>query len=181
MASVALNRGKRSVAEPPLTLAALKAAEPIQARDLQPKGLFYSLTSLFRPGMKAHEAYYALIAAAVSIDGKVTVEEGLELAALAHRTRTLSKLTREQLEGLRRQTAPRLERDKLAELIDHAAKSLPRKMRLSIFAHCCDLVFADRVVLQSERDYLKRLIVLLNIPEETAEETMRAIRAKNLH
>jgi len=168
-------------APPPLNLAALRAAQPMDAQELKPKGAFYGLLSLFRPGLKPHEAYYALLAAAAAVDGRVSAEESQEVTALAHRTRTLSKLNREALEAIRRAIAPRLERAKLAELIDHAAKSLPKKMRLSVFGHCCDLVFADRVVLLSEREYLKRLIALLNIPEETAEDMMRAIRAKNLH
>jgi uncharacterized tellurite resistance protein B-like protein len=153
-------------------------SEPV---NLRPGGLFYGLSALFRPGMNRQTAFFALLAAAVAVDGRASPEESEEFTALSHRTKTLSKLDADTLERIKSAVAPRLDRGKLPALIDHAAKSLPRKMRLSAFGHACDIIFADRVVLQSERDYLKRLVEALSIAQDEAESMLRAIRAKNLH
>lgn len=160
---------------------AIRAATPLAPESLKPQGFWYALTSIFRPGLRPAEAVYALLAAAAAVDGKISAEESEELTALCHRSRTLAKLGPEKLENVRAAIAPRLEPNKIGALIDHAAKSLPSKMRLAVFGHCADLIFADRVVLKSEKDYLTRLIKLLSLPTDAAEGMLRAMRAKNLH
>jgi uncharacterized tellurite resistance protein B-like protein len=174
-------KARRSKIEPPLDWQAIRSAAPLAEVELKPQGFFYSITSLFRPGMAPAEAIYSLLAAAAAIDGKISPEESQELTALCHRSRTLAKLGPAKLEVLRASIAPRLERGKIAALIDHAAKSLPGKMRLAVFGHCADLIFADRTVMKSERAFLTRLIALLALPAQQAEDMLRAIRAKNMH
>lgn len=174
-------KDKRAGLEPPLDWQAVRGAAPVAANDLKPQGFWYSITALFRPGMSPAEAIYALLAAAAAVDGKISAEESEELTALCHRSRTLAKLAPAKLEAMRAAIAPRLEPGKLGALIDHAAKSLPQKMRRSVFAHCADIIFADRSVMKSERDFLTRLIALLGLPAAEAEEMLRAIRAKNMH
>lgn len=174
-------KAKRASAEPPLEWQDVRNAAPLSAAELKPRGFLYGITALLRPGMGPAEAIYALLAAAAAVDGKISSEESVELTALCHRSRTLSKLGAERLEALRAAIAPRLERGKIAALIDHAAKSLPKKMRLAIFAQCADLIFADRTVMKSEREFLTRLIALLALPADQAEAMLRAIRAKNAH
>lgn len=153
-------------------------AEPV---NLQGGGPLSALLALFRPGLSAPTAYYAILAAAVACDGLTTPEESQELAALAARTKTLSKLGPDGLAKTRDWVAGRLERAKLGQLIEHAGRSLPKKMRMAAFANACDLVFADRVVLASERDFLKRLIDIMGLDKKDAEEMLWAIRAKNMH
>lgn len=174
-------RTKHSRPEPQVDWQAIRAATPLAPESLKPQGFWYGLTSIFRPGLRPAEAIYALLAAAAAVDGKISAEESEELTALCHRSRTLAKLGPEKLETVRAAIAPRLEPNKIGALIDHAAKSLPSKMRLAVFGHCADLIFADRVVLKSEKDYLTRLIKLLSLPTDAAEGMLRAMRAKNMH
>lgn len=174
-------RSQRAKQEPPLDWQAIRDAAPLAPASLKPQGFWYGLSALFRPGLSPAEAAYALLAAAAAVDGKISAEENEELTALCHRSRTLARLSPDKLEAMRIALAPRLEPSKIGALIDHAAKSLPAKMRLAVFGHCADLIFADRVVLKSEKDYLTQLIKLLSLPADAAEGMLRAMRAKNLH
>ena len=144
------------------------------------EGLFKWLGAL-RPRMKVDKAFFALLAAAIEADGFVTAEERDELIAICHRTPFFEAMSLEALEGLQASLAPRLAKKKIADLTEHAARSIPKTYRLSVFAHVVDLVMADRVVLQSERQFVERLQTLLRIGDEDAGRIARALKIKNAH
>ncbi|MFN7179060.1 TerB family tellurite resistance protein [Hyphomonas sp.] len=135
-------------------------------------------------GMTKEEAFYALLAAAMLIDGEADEREEQELAALAQRTRTLSALKPGDLQKLKEKIDPRLQKGSIDSLIADACASLRSEspaVGLAIFGHCCDIVLADRIVRNEEKIYLKTLIEKLSIDQKEAESMLHAIRAKNEH
>lgn len=135
-------------------------------------------------GMSKEEAFYALLAAAVMVDEEEHAQEAQELAALAARTRTLSVLSQSDIAAIREKIAPRLAKDKIKDLIVDACSSLKQEkpdVGLAIFAHACDIIFADKVVKNQEKVFLKELVGHLGIAEADAEMMLKAIRAKNEH
>jgi hypothetical protein len=135
-------------------------------------------------GMTKEEAYYALLAAAVMIDEEENAQEAEELAALTNRTRTLSALSRTDMAAIAGKIRPRLAKDKIQDLIVDACSSLKQEkpeVGLAIFAHACDIIFADKVVKNQEKVFLKDLVQHLGIVEAEAEMMLKAIRAKNEH
>jgi len=142
---------------------------------------FSKLLGSIRPRMKSDKAFLALLAAATEADGFVTSEERQELIAICHRTPFFEAMSLEALEELRASLVPRLTKKKIADLTEHAARSVPKAYRLSVFAHVVDLIMADRVVLQSERQFVERLQILLKISDEDASRIARALKIKNAH
>jgi len=135
-------------------------------------------------GMSKEEAYFALLAAAMMIDQEENPQEAEELAALANRTRTLSALSKGDIVAIEGKIRPRLTKDKIQDLIVDACSSLKQEkpdVSLAIFGHCCDIVFADKVVKNQEKVFLKELVTQLNLNDGDAEMMLKAIRAKNEH
>ncbi len=135
-------------------------------------------------GMSKEEAFFALIAAAALIDDEQHAQEAEELQALVHRTRTLSALSRADMAAIEAKIRPRLTKDKIQDLIVDACSSLKQEkpdVGLSIFAHACDIIFADRVVKNQEKVFLKDLVTHLGVADVEAEMMLKAIRAKNEH
>lgn len=135
-------------------------------------------------GMTKEEAFYALLAAAMMIDQEENAQEAEELLALANRTRTLSALSKADLVAIEGKVRSRLTKDKIQDLIVDACASLKQEkpdVGLALFGHCCDIVFADKVVKNQEKVFLKDLVTHLNINDTEAEMMLKAIRAKNEH
>jgi hypothetical protein len=135
-------------------------------------------------GMSKEEAFIAILSAAVLIDGEADGRETEEIDALIRRTRTLSPLKPNEVSAFKDKIAPRLAKDKINDLLMDACASLKQEkpdVALSLFAHCCDLVFADHHVRNDERTFLQTLIRELSIPETDAEMILRAMKAKNAH
>jgi uncharacterized tellurite resistance protein B-like protein len=135
----------------------------------------------FRPRMKKDQAFFGLLAAATEADGFVAEEERDELIAICHRTPFFDGHSSDELKRMHAALAPRLVKKKLADLTQHAARSVPKNLRISVFSHVLDLIMADRVVLQSERQFLERLQTLLEISDDDAGRIARIIKAKNAY
>lgn len=133
-----------------------------------------------KPKMPVREAFYALLLCAVYVDGRADPEELREVVALSHRTKTLRTLRPPQLERARLRFEPLLKApDTLEKLAYEACRSVPPKMALSIFAHCCDIIFADQMVAPAEKEFLAMLVKRFALPEKAAQNIALALRAKN--
>lgn len=143
-------------------------------------GLFGWLKA-FRPRMKKDQAFFALLAAAAEVDGFLADEEREELMAICHRTPLFAGRSVAELERMHAALRPRLARNKLADLTEHAARSIPKDLRVCVFCHVFDLIMADRVVLLTERQFIERVKGLLGISDDDANRIGRALKAKNAY
>jgi uncharacterized tellurite resistance protein B-like protein len=142
---------------------------------------WYPIWRIFRGTLPKHDAFYALLAAAVMIDGKSSKEELAELNALTGRTKTLSKLPPAKMEEIRKRIRPRLDGDKIHMLIDQACDSLGKDWGASVYAHAADIVFADRRIPPSEQQFLVLVAEKLKVPPPLAEKILLKLRIKNEH
>ncbi|MFZ4070935.1 MAG: TerB family tellurite resistance protein [Caulobacterales bacterium] len=133
-----------------------------------------------KPKMPVREAFYALLLCAVYADGRADPEELREVVALSHRTKTLRSLRTPQLERARLRFEPMLKSpEALEKLAFEACRSIPPKMGLSLFAHCCDIIFADQIVAPAEKEFLAMLVKRFALSETAAQDMALALRAKN--
>ena len=127
---------------------------------------------------------YALLAAAVMIDGEEDERERLEFDALVARSRTLSQITPEELNDIEAEIRPRLAKNRISDLIIQACASLKDEepeVGLSVFAHLCDIVNADGVVQDTELTFLEDVAGYLALVDEDKDNIARAIHLKNKH
>ena len=52
-------------------------------------------------------------------------------------------------------------------------------MRLSVFAHCVDIVLADGELRQSEADFLNKITSLLRLDADKAKQVLTVVMLKN--
>ena len=133
-------------------------------------------------GMTKEEAFMALLLSAVWIDRKDDAREIEAKRVLEKRSRTLAALSPDQIKAIKERLRPRTIPDRINHLIEDACSSLAAEkvdVRLSIFAHCVDMVFADRRVDKLEKSFLTELIRRLSLDEQEAASLLRALKDKN--
>ena len=52
-------------------------------------------------------------------------------------------------------------------------------MRLSVFAHCVDIVLADGELRQAEADFLNRITSMMHLDAERAKQVLTVVMLKN--
>ncbi len=123
------------------------------------------------------EAYMCLILAAAFSDGELAAEEKQEIAALVMRSRTMKTLSQTDLAKVNATVNERLKTRQNG--LEEACNSLPADMRLSVFAHCVDIVLADGELRQSEADFLNKVTTLLRLDAEKAKQVLTVVMLKN--
>ncbi|MEO0883140.1 MAG: TerB family tellurite resistance protein [Pseudomonadota bacterium] len=125
------------------------------------------------------EAYLCLIIAAAFADGDLAEEERDEIAALVKRSRTMKRLN---ADGLARanQVVNRRMAERGADLsAEQACQTLPMDMRLSVFAHCVDIVLADGELHPTEATFLNQITAWMSLDAEDAKNVLTSIMIKN--
>ena len=123
------------------------------------------------------EAFMALHLAAANADGKISAEEQAELMALAQRSRALKSLQPQQLAQMGGVVQQRLH-DR-PDGLQQACESLPTDMRLTVFAHCVDLILADGELHSAEADFLNKITAYLGLQRADAERIQQVMLIKN--
>jgi len=123
------------------------------------------------------EAFLCLLLCAVSVDGVFAREEQEEVKALILRARTLKTLDQSQLAKANAVIQKRLAERK--DGLEEACTTLPSDMRLSIFAHCVDIVLSDGNLAAVEAEYLNRITTMLELRPDDARSVMEVLLIKN--
>lgn len=123
------------------------------------------------------EAFLCLILSAAMADGMISPEEQAEIGALTRRCRTLKHLDQAQLAAVNATVQKRLQTRPNG--LREACESLHEDMRLSLFAHCVDIVLADGRLLPVELHFLNHIIGLMSIPPDDGKRIMEALLVKN--
>ncbi len=123
------------------------------------------------------EAFLCLLLCALGADGRVTAEEQQELMALTNRSRALKSLNPQQLAQANQTVGQRIANRPNG--LEEACQSLPSDMRLTIFAHCVDIILTDGELHQAEADFLNRITTYLGLEREDAERVTQVLLIKN--
>ncbi|MDP3459908.1 MAG: tellurite resistance TerB family protein [Hyphomonas sp.] len=123
------------------------------------------------------EAYMCLILAAAFSDGELAPEEKQEIAALVMRSRTMKTLSQTELAKVNATVNERMKARPNG--LDEACNALPDDMRLSVFAHCVDIVLADGELRQGEADFLNKVTGLMRLDPEKAKQVLTVVMLKN--
>jgi uncharacterized tellurite resistance protein B-like protein len=133
-------------------------------------------------GMSREEAFMALLLGSVWIDRDEDAREVEEMHGLETRTRTLHGLPRHQIAAIKSRLRPRLVPTRIGELVEDACNSLmteKHEVRLSIFAHCLDIILADRRWDNLEKKFLSRIVEHMKIDQDEAKKMTIVLLEKN--
>jgi uncharacterized tellurite resistance protein B-like protein len=104
-------------------------------------------------------------------------EEQEEVKALLMRSRALKSLNQSQLAQANAVIQKRLAERKNG--LEEACSALPSDMRLSVFAHCVDIILSDGNLVAVEADFLNRITTMLELQAEDAKRVMEVLLIKN--
>ncbi len=123
------------------------------------------------------EAFLCLLLEAAFSDGTIAPEEREEIAALVKRSRTMKRLSPQQMAAVNQTVNERMgERN---EGLREACLTLPADMRLSVYAHCVDIVLADRQLREGEETFLKQIEEYMHLEPEMVKAIRAVMLIKN--
>ncbi len=157
-----------------LDIAARNDSPETQDKDIDP----FENVHVPRPNdWTIAQAYMCVLLAAVYAD-KVAVPEEVEyVRSLVRRCRTMRGMHQNRLAELDTEVRERMRsrHDYLGEVCE----AMPRDMHLALFTHCVDIVLADGVLEDSEREFLDALIDKMDMTKAQAQKVMEVMFEKN--
>lgn len=123
------------------------------------------------------EAFFATVFACMAVDGEISQEEQVELMGILSKKQifrnTNIRSMVEKTVKLFQQVGGSM------PLIEIAAPKISDNLKLTLFATCADLVLADGVVNQAEKNLMESLQKLLSVDAANAEKVIEVIIIKN--
>jgi uncharacterized tellurite resistance protein B-like protein len=129
--------------------------------------------------LSRHEAFAGILLAASASDGEIAEEEMNVFCTTVGRMRMFSTWDSDRLIELFRGLLGQIVDEGVEVVLQRCARSLPPELRKTAFINACDLVMADGVVEQGEKEYINRLWKTLEISPEEAKTMAQVIVLKN--
>jgi uncharacterized tellurite resistance protein B-like protein len=125
------------------------------------------------------EAFASILLVTVAADGHISDEEAGTFNATISRMQLYRSVTGQQFSQMMDKLIGLLKKHGHQNLLQRAYETLPPDLRLTAFAVCTDLVFADGSVEQEEKETLEDIQSSLQIPEDQAMQIIEVIQIKN--
>lgn len=144
-------------------------------------GIFDNLFGSKRGGtaLSEAEAFAGIMLAAATCDRHLADEEAVTLAATVRRMTLFAGVTDAQWRSMANNLTRILRREGLDALLAQCAAGLPDDLRESAFANAADLVLADGIVEDEEKEFLDKLQQALGIDGDTALTVAEVMIIKN--
>lgn len=141
---------------------------------------WFTQNSARTPAWTHAEAQMMLLLCAMFCDGRTPVEERVEARALRQRTATLHETAPEAAEAMLQRFLNRLNTDSVDGIMRKACAALEGEgAALSIYAHCRDLIHADREINAKEKAFLQAMARALKIAPGKRALIDRVLALKN--
>ncbi len=136
-------------------------------------------TLLANNTLTENEVFAGVLLAAMHTDEVSTEDEKRCLHALLSRMRLFDGWTDEQYQHMFEKLEDILNNQGITTLMELSSEGLPVKFRPTAFALSVDVVLADGMVLDEEKDFLYTLQQLLEIENSLAQKILEVIIIKN--
>ena len=125
------------------------------------------------------EGFAGILLAASACDGHIAEDEVQGLFTMLTRMRMYQRYSDKNWSSLVNRLLGVLKRRGVDELLEMSCVGLPPELRETVFANACDIVLADGVVEQEEKEFLDKLQVRLEIHPDNAVNIVRVMIVKN--
>ncbi len=129
--------------------------------------------------LNKQEAFASILLVTVAADGHISDEEAQAFNTVINRMQLYHDVNGEQFSHMMDRLIGMLKKYGQDDLLRRAYKGLTPELRLTAFAVCTDLVFADGTVEDEEKETLEKLQRNLEISEEQALQIIDVIQIKN--
>jgi uncharacterized tellurite resistance protein B-like protein len=125
------------------------------------------------------EAFAGVLLGAVASDGHISGEEVQGLCTILGRMKLYDNWTGDKFNNMLNRMLGMLKREGLEPVLRRCAEVLPEPMHETVFANACDLVLADGVVEDAEKEFLDLLQKVLQISGDQAITIVEVMVMKN--
>ena len=144
-------------------------------------GLFDSLFGAMEGGgrLTAQEAFAGILLGASACDGHIADDEVQGLVTALIRMKLYERMNEKQFNNMLNKLHGVIKKKGVQFLIDGCTEGLPEGLEKTAFANACDIVLADGVVDDDEKEFIEDLRKKLNIEGPTAKAIAEIMVVKN--
>jgi hypothetical protein len=125
------------------------------------------------------EAFAGILLGASACDGHIAQEEVQSLFTTTERMRMFENVSPNKWNSMMDVLLKILKKSGPLKLVDMCAEALPDGLRQTAFANACDIVLADGVVEDEEKEFLDHLQKALDLDGDTALNIVEVMIIKN--
>ncbi|MEH1842638.1 MAG: tellurite resistance TerB family protein [Nostoc sp.] len=129
--------------------------------------------------LNPEEAFAVIVLAAIASDGYLSIEQANSITFVLSRTKLFKSYPHEMMNKLFEKILGILEGDGFNTLFNAAKDSLSQDLREAAFAVATDLVLAEGIVAEEEKNFLNDLYQALGVSSEIAIQIVQVILIKN--
>lgn len=126
-----------------------------------------------------HEAYMGILLGASASDGHIADEEMRTLVTALSRMRLYDNWTDDKMNHLLNRLLGMIKRQGVQEVLKKCAGALPEELHKTAFANACDMVLADGVVEDEEKEFINALWKTLGLSGDDAKTIVQVMVVKN--
>jgi hypothetical protein len=145
-------------------------------------GLFDGLLSGMEGNSKfnAQEAYAGILIGATFCDGHFADDEVSGLISSLLRMKLFQRSSEKQFGATIDRLVGIAKRSGVPALVDRCLPSIPAELRDTVFANACNIVLADGVAEQAERDFINQLQIKLQLDPTFCHTIVQVMVIKNM-
>jgi len=125
------------------------------------------------------EAFAGILLGACASDGHIADEEAQGLVTIMGRMKMYENWNGERFNGTINKLLGMIKRSGVEKVIQRCTESLPTALHPTAFANACDLVLADGVVEEEEKEFLENLQRMLEMSGDEALTIIEVMIIKN--
>ena len=129
--------------------------------------------------LNSEEAFAVIVLVATASDGYLSVEQANSITFVLSRMKLFKSYPHEMMNKLFEKILGILEGDGFNTLFNAAKDSLSQDLREAAFAVASDLVLAEGIVAEEEKNFLNDLYQALGVSSEIAVQIVQVILIKN--
>jgi hypothetical protein len=142
-------------------------------------GLFDNIFGGQKKDLSKSEAFAGILLGAVASDGHISGEEVQGLCTILGRMKLYDNWTNEKFNNMLNRMLGMIKREGLEPVLQLCAEALPEELHETAFANACDLVLADGVVEDEEKEFLDDLQKVLSVSGDQAITIVEVMVIKN--
>jgi len=140
-------------------------------------GLFGGLES--SSALTPQESFAGILLGASACDGHIAEDEVQGLITALLRMKLFERVNEKQFNQLMNKLLKFQKKNGVEKLLEGCVATLPKELAKAAFANACDIVMADGVVDQEEKDFIDLLQKKLELPANLAKTIAQVIVIKN--
>lgn len=126
-----------------------------------------------------HEGVAGVLLGASACDGHIADEEVQTLMMALGRMKLYQRVSERTFGSMMDRLIGLLKRSGPEQLLEKAARVVPRELAETVFANACNIILADGVVEDDEKEFLNNVMRRLEIPPDRAKKIVRVMVIKN--